>query len=385
MSTEAKYTELFSYQNPNVGTLYKIYEKNKYNARVYYMNERHNIFVSTRCGIFEEPNGDFNIVGFRRKYGISKTNKIYNRESRIFSIIKKDNKFYYKQNKTILPLTYAHLMGLSMDYNILPTLVKKLPWMRYLTEHNVCRSVSFNTLFSKKIFSLEKALRHEFKLPLPVAKLLSDMNEYQVSYLKYYIEYLDNVENLHNTLPTYDFSIFYDTVKMAKTLDKRVNCSWSPKRLKDEHDKWSKEITDIVFTEGDRKLTLSDIYLKFAESSGFKILQTTKEMNIEGRKQNHCVATYVSKADNGNCAIYSISGYTLELNKKWVDNHTKQILAIAQFRGYKNCDAPKELYDMVNNELTKFNGFEYSRNNHEYLTLGDDLPWGDDANQLNLF
>lgn len=360
MSAEAKYTELYSYQNPNVDVLYKIYQKNKYNARVYFMNESSNIFANTRCGIFDEPNGDFTIVVFTKKHGISKTNKMYNRESRVLSIIKKDNKFYFKQNKIFLPLTYSHLMGISFDYKILPTLVERLPWLRFMTEHNVCRNVSFNTMVSKKIFSLEKALRHEYKLPLPAAKLLANIGEYQVSYLKYYIEYLDNVENLHNTLPTYDFSIFYDTVKMAKTLDRKVNCSWSTKRLKDEHDKWSKEITDIVFTENDRKLTLTPIYLDFAESSGFNILQTTKEMNIEGRKQSHCVATYVAKADGGNCAIYSISDYTLELNKKWVDNYTKQVLVIGQFRGYKNCDAPKELYDMVNAELVKFNGMDYT-------------------------
>jgi hypothetical protein len=376
MSKEAKYTELFSYKNPNVETLFKIYQKNKYNARVYYMNENANIFVSTRCGVFDEPNGDFSIVCFSRKYGISKTNKMYNRESRKFSIIKKDNKLYYNQNKIFLPLTYSNLMGLSIEYSIIPALVERLPWLRFMTEHDVCRNVSFNTLISKKIFSLEKALKLEFKLPLPSAKLLHKMNEYQVRYLKYYIEYLDNVENLHNTLPTYDFSIFYDTVKMAKTLDKKVNCSWSTKRLKEEHDKWSKEITDIVFTEGDRKLTISNIYLDFAESSGFKILQTTKEMNLEGRKQSHCVATYVNKADNGNCGIYSISDYTLELGRKWVNNHTKQVLFIAQFRGYKNCDAPKELYAMVEDELTKFNGMAYKNETEDSLPFVDlNLNW----------
>jgi hypothetical protein len=362
MSAEAKYTELFSYQNPNVDVLYKIYQKNKYNARVYFMNESSNIFANTRCGIFDEPNGDFTIVVFTKKHGISKTNKMYNRESRVLSIIKKGNKFYFKQNKTFLPLTYSHLMGINFDYKVVPTLVERLPWLRFMTEHNICRNVSFNTMVSKKIFSLEKALRHEYKLPLPAAKILVDISDYQASYLKYYIEYLDNVENLHNTLPTYDFGIFYDTVKMAKTLDKRVNCSWSTKRLKDEHDKWSKEITDIVFTENDRKLTLGQIYLDFAESSGFKILQTTKEMNLEGRRQNHCVATYVKKADNGNCAIYSISDYTLELTKSWINNYTKQVLQITQFKGYKNCEAPQELYDMVKSELVKFNGVDYVGN-----------------------
>jgi hypothetical protein len=149
---------------------------------------------------------------------------------------------------------------------------------------------------------------------------------------------------------------------MAKTLDRKVNCSWSARRLKEEHDVWSKEITDIVFTEGDRLMGVNDMFIKFADESGFNLLRTTKEMNIEGRKNDHCVATYVGKVDNGNCGIYSIDGYTLELNTKWVNNHTKLALVIAQFRGYKNSNAPENLYDKVKGELYKFNGMEVHTN-----------------------
>lgn len=360
MSKEVVYKELYSNQSQSVDTLFKIYAKNKFNARVFFMNENSSVFNKVRLCVFEEPNGDFSIVYFRRNYGISKTNIIYNRESRVFSIIKKGNKFYFKNRMGIKPLTYSHLRACDNYKLIVNELVSRLPWLRYMTEHDVIQSVSFNTIYSKKIFSLEKALKHQYKLPTPTAKLLYSMknSSYQASYLRYYIEYLDNVENLHNTLPTYDFGIFYDTVKMAKTLNRKINCSWSPKRLRLEHDEWSKEITDIVFTEGDRLMSINDIFIKFADASGFKLLRTTKEMNIEGRKNDHCVATYVNKVDNGNCGIYSIDGYTLELNTKWVNNHATLALSIVQFRGYKNCNAPENLYNLVKGELYKFNGID---------------------------
>ena len=276
----------------------------------------------------------------------------------------------------IKPLIYNHLRGCEHNNLIISELVSKLPWLRYLTEHNVIQSVSFNTIYSKKLFSLDKALKYQYKLPSPTAKLLYGLKNqsHQVNYLRYYIEYLANVENLHNTLPTYDFGIFYDTVKMAKTLDRKVNCSWSARRLKEEHDEWSKEITDIVFTEGDRTMSINDIFIKFADESGFKLLRTTKEMNIEGRKNDHCVATYVTKVDNGNCGIYSIDGYTLELNTKWVNNHTSLALVIAQFRGYKNCNAPEVLYDMVKGELYKFNGMEVHTKQESSPIFELDLP-----------
>jgi hypothetical protein len=382
MSKEAKYTELYSRKSQLVDTLFKIYQKNKFNARVYYMNENHQTFYTERVGVFDEPNGDFNIVYFKRTFGISKTNIIYNRESKVFSIIKKGNKFYFKNKSSIKPLTYQHVLNCQHFDVIKGALVSRLPWLRYITENSIIESVSFNTIYSKKIFSLEKALKYEYKLPAPSAKLLhniklSNTYSYQAKFIRYYVEYLDNVENLHNTLPTYDFSIFYDTLKMAKILNRKINCSWSVRRLKEEHDNWSKEITDIVFTEGDRNLNLSDIYIKFAEFSGFKLLQTTKEMNIEGRKQSHCVATYVSKVDSGSCGIYSIKDYTLELVREWVNNYTQQVLVISQFRGYKNCEAPEELVNIVKDKLSTFNGLNYDSMKYERNNIlnGNLLPF----------
>ncbi len=358
MDKEIVYTELVSSQHANVDTLFRIYAKNKFHARVYFMNEVKSTFTRNRVGIFDEPNGDFTIVSFVRKFGISKTNKMYNRESKEFSIIKKGNKFYYKRKNIILPLVYNHILGLPISYEIIMNvLVNRLPWFRYMTEHDVCRKVSFNTLVSKKIFSLEKALKHEYKLNGPTSKELYKIkNDHRTKSIKYYIDYLDNAENLYNTLGTYDFSTFYDTLKMAKILDRRVNCSWSARRLKEEHDKWAKEITDIVFVEGDRPMSVNQIFIKFSEMSGFKLLKTTKEMNYEGRKNNHCVATYVSNVDNGRSGIYSIGDYTLELVNTWSIDHSKPGLKINQFRGYSNCEAPSDLFDLVKSKLDEFNG-----------------------------
>ena len=353
MSKEVIYTELYSKQASVVDTLFKIYEKDKFKARVYYMNESSHLFKKYRLGIFDEPNGDFGIVYFERKYGISKTNKMYNRETRIYSIIKKGNKFYYKSGKNIRLLMVGQLKDSQHSSLIIPEIIKRLPWFRYLSENNILRNTTLNAIYSKKIFSLEKALRHQYKLPLPSAKLLNKTPDGRGEYVKHYLEYMYNVENLHNTLPTYDFGLFYDTLKMAKTLDKKVNCSWSMKRLKLEHDAWTKEITDVVFVDGNRDLAISKIYIDFSDKSGYKLLRTTKEMAYEGLINKHCVATYVSKVESGNCGIYHIDGYTLELISRWSGN--KLEIRMQQFRGYNNCEAPKELTELVKNKLDEFN------------------------------
>lgn len=195
MSKEAKYTELYSRKSQLVDTLFKIYQKNKFNARVYYMNENHQTFYTERVGVFDEPNGDFNIVYFKRTFGISKTNIIYNRESKVFSIIKKGNKFYFKNKSSIKPLTYQHVLNCQHFDVIKGALVSRLPWLRYITENSIIESVSFNTIYSKKIFSLEKALKYEYKLPAPSAKLLhniklSNTYSYQAKFIRYYVVYI---------------------------------------------------------------------------------------------------------------------------------------------------------------------------------------------------
>jgi hypothetical protein len=59
------------------------------------------------------------------------------------------------------------------------------------------------------------------------------------------------------------------------------------------------------------------------------------------------------------------------LSTKWVNNHTTLALAIVQFRGYKNCNAPENLYNLVKDELCKFNGIDYKLVNSKKDELFD--------------
>ena len=108
---------------------------------------------------------------------------------------------------------------------------------------------------------------------------------------------------------------FMDTLKMAETLGYKVNGSWGLKRLKAEHDRYSREITDFNFEYSPVKdLNILPIYLKFADYSGIDLLRTNKEMFLEGKKMNHCVASYVNSVESGQSAIYHYRDFTIELN-----------------------------------------------------------------------
>ena len=112
-------------------------------------------------------------------------------------------------------------------------------------------------------------------------------------------------------------------------------------------------ITDVIFIDGDRDLNIEEEFIKFGNRAGYPILKTTKELALEGKRNNHCVATYVNKVDNGSCGIYRVGENTLEIvrgyfNKKWA-------LRIGQIRGYKNSSVPEYLQNDILKEIIKYN------------------------------
>jgi len=358
--------ELESTESPKVSKLFEFYKKDKYIARVIYMNDNSG-YENWKTMFFTEENGDFSIVVFRKKYGISVTNKMYTGNKRMLTITYKDGKFWLINNtvrKTIMPLT---LMGLSSSLPhfgtgksntyklILDKLSERFSWFRYMDEHKVLYNKSVNTVKNKKLYSLKKGLKEEYGVPYPVAKFLHPLRDrvHLIRNFKFHLKQMNNVESLKEEWLTKDPTLLHDTLRMSRILGIKVNCSWSTRRLKEEHDNMSKKITDIIFIDGDRNMAISDNYINFSKFSGYQIIKTTKEMAFEGRRQNHCVASYVGSVESGNSAIYHVKDFTLELGNGY--SNGKRVIVMKQFRGYKNEEAPQWLIDEVSTKLVDFN------------------------------
>lgn len=177
--------------------------------------------------------------------------------------------------------------------------------------------------------------------------------------------------------------LFIDTCKMARTLGRKINCKWGLKRLKEEHDSWAMEITNIVLDcEVEYDLSIKPVFVAFAEFSGYKLLKTNKDLLREGMLQHHCVGTYINDVNNGSCAIYHINGYTLQVkldcdHKLVRDNHGTFLteegnirvpqsryvdvpklsgnkLKTNQFKGIFNNEASQESYDEVAIKMEEF-------------------------------
>jgi hypothetical protein len=362
-----------------IDKLYKAYALDKKKARVLYFNNRGN-YNTTRVIMFKRENGDFEIGHFVETLGISVTNKMYRREKKIESLIHKGGKFYYvTRTKRVTQLTYSGLRAFVgqfsswsniEDHVIIRGFIKKFSWIRFISEEPLLHNMAFNSFVRYKLYNLNDALKHKFKAPIPVIKNLKLMfKDYNtIDMMKIWKEMkqvLINVENLKPEL--FGSHLFIDTCKMARTLDRKVNCSWGIKRLTQEHDDWAREITNTVLEfEVERELKVKDIFVKFAEITGYKLLKTNKQLLAEGMTQKHCVGTYIKKVDDGASGIYHIKGYTLELSYhkisgKWnadISDYERtmyQYLTNIQFRGKFNKNAPIELQNEVDEKILAFN------------------------------
>jgi len=357
---------LGEHYSSKVKKLYELYESDKFKARVYFMNEKYD-FVNSRLVLFMKDNGDFDIVNFVRTYGISKTNIIYSREKRTFQLKFSKNKFTLiinkKQSRVIAP-TLSNILNEIMhldstyesDTEILNLLSERFSWVRFIRENTSLHNISLNTFINKKLFSLKKALKHALKCPYPVAKMLNESKTSHngIAYLKYYMDYISNVESLKPSWVNEKFDLFYDSLKMAKIVDKKVNASWSDRRLKEEHDKWSKIINDVMFIDCDRKMNINEVFEDFSKFSKYKIITTTRRLAEEGLTMNHCVGSYVSKIEAGRSAIYVLPGHTFEVTKKWYKG--KELLQLGQIVTYGNGKADNKIKKEVVEAIENFNG-----------------------------
>jgi len=393
MTSEKKdvnYTLLEKTESSKLKKLIDTYKKDPYAARVIFFNGNKNEFFTSRLVIFEHVNGDFEICIIRKTFGVSVTNRMYSRDKKEFSIIYSKKKFYYKSNKKLTQLTFNGLHSFIYswssykdDHSVMKYMEEKFSWIRFIRENPILHGTAFNTFIRYKLYNLKDALRYTLKAPWPVIKILlgmskpkKDNNEsdfdklisarssdprYLLKRWKEIHKYLKNVESLK--LEMYNHHVFDDTCRMAKVLDKKVNCSWSIKRLVEEHDKWAREITHIVLSnEPKYDLKIASIYREFAKFSGYNLLTTNIDLLAEGMVQNHCVGTYISRVERGACAIFHIEGFTLEVGygPEWtydgsrVKQKSENVFKYVQFRGKHNGSAPKHLDDAVKEKIKEF-------------------------------
>jgi len=404
----------------HVDNLIRVYKEDKRAARILYHQEKTK-FTYYRLVKFTKNKKDFSYVEYKVTYGISVTGIMYHRATRVNCIIAKGSKFWYvnniHRNSTIRPLCMYHFSDFGMGYYgnnskhfsdfgmgyygnnskqqfrkmIIDEFSDIFFWFKLIYEKEDMHYTAFNTIVRKKLFRHNEFLKDKYGVVLPIAKLVNEsfsIRNYNTrDFIKIWKEMkkvLSNVDSL--TVELFTDPLFKDTCKMAAAMGEKVNCKWGSKRLKAEHDKWSKIITKTVADcEPLQILQIKEVYKAFAEYSGYKLLETNREMLAEGMYQNHCVGTYISDVDNGRTAIFHVEGYTLQVsintqytptltlgnevsdvNEKY---GTRHILKRMQFRGRHNADAPQKLVDKVDQIIEEFNISEVAKYTGNKKTL----------------
>jgi hypothetical protein len=385
---EVKWELLAEEKSKKVDKLRELYLADSHKARVVYFNNKGG-YTTKRLVRFERPDGTFEIILFQNRFGISTTNKWFSFEKKIKSIIYKGGMFYYMINdgriKQFVQLTYASLLLFNSEWSHADrkqnthTLKQyfhgKFTWLRFIEENPILQGNALNTFVRNKLYSYNAAVKHFFKAPLPVVKVLiaaSGPRHDIEKLVKVWAEMRKIMVNIENLYPEMlKDGLFMDSCKMAGVLGKKINASWSLRRLKEEHDDWAKEITDTLFDVQDLKqLRIRNVYRDFSDKYGYKLLETNKELYIEGLLQKHCVGTYPSKVDNGDCAIFHLDGFTAEIRfgtgytydyEKAESVYEKEPkLRLNQFKGLKNVNAPDFLSKPVQAHIDEFNAEIYA-------------------------
>lgn len=155
-----------------------------------------------------------------------------------------------------------------------------------------------------------------------------------------------------------DFYTIEDMITQAKILNKKINLSWSSKRLNEVHSEWTREIMSYEINQLEQKEYYSDVELDFRHSN-LELITNKVDLFKEGSEMKHCVYT------NYNSRV--------EAKRYFVFKYTRgSVRATVGIR-----------YDLVNAELDQMYGIgnsHISDNDKSYVKM-----WLDDENTQNWF
>jgi hypothetical protein len=314
---------------------------------------------------------------------------------------------------------------------ITPKIVKMLlklmlsgnKWIDELDEVN---SINISNSSSRASESLDKAFESECGAKVPktirralnnnmndIIKLYNFIEPNQIHYLTNFIK--RNHETIDNVLKLNDYGLrgmcgpvliiylYYlsrdnrlidkhdivnDYLIMIENEPEKINLNISSyKTIKSKHDELSNRILERARAKG--RLRVSKVYPKLSSIPGVvdvELIKSVDRLNTESLVLHHCVHTYKSLINTGDCAIYSLvyrdERYTLEVraHKKLepVDKLDKNEgaeaeykLQVNQLKGRYNCNPPKSMKKYI----------QMMCDNHELILPDSGIVFEDKVNK----
>jgi hypothetical protein len=235
--------------------------------------------------------------------------------------------------------------------------------------------------FINKIKTIDEPLSHKQFAGLSFDDIYEIMSV--VPIFKNPINYIDNFKELKkingiDIVPSDYKTYLDDLIKIANDVNQKINFSLNKDNIKEQHDKMLLDNLDKMKA---KTINVDDKYLILEKylPKEFKIIKTGKELLFESLTQKHCVNSYSSNINRGECCIltteYNDRRYTAEIRfgKSWLSNDKNPKYTINQFKGYGNIQAPKALesklvsiIDTVNKKELKITSKTIPFDEHNY-------------------
>lgn len=157
-----------------------------------------------------------------------------------------------------------------------------------------------------------------------------------------------------------DITVVRDYCEMLESQDMKINLNIrSFQSIKNKHDELSRYI--LANSSGGSKLKVSRKFkeLKSTDDIEVVMIKTSNRLDDESLALRHCVHSYKTNVNKGDCAIYSLKyddeSFTLELRLYKDDSTGKISHRINQLRGLRNCNPPKSMINPLK-EFIRING-----------------------------
>jgi len=231
--------------------------------------------------------------------------------------------------------------------------------------------------FINKIKTIDEALSYKQFIDLSFDDIYEIMSIAPI--FKNPVNFIDKYKEFKKARFDRNYGTYFDDlIKIANETDNNINFSLNESNVKEQHDKMLLENLHKMKAKPihvDDKFLILEKYLP----KEFKIIKTGKELLFEGLTQKHCVNSYSSNINRGECCIltteYNDRRYTAEIHfgKSWLANDSKPKYTINQFKGYANIQAPKALesklisiIDTVNKKELKITNKTIPFDEHNY-------------------
>lgn len=180
-----------------------------------------------------------------------------------------------------------------IDKFITKTLLEKILSGKITNPHEACIQI----IKSNRLKCSPELLRKKIKEGWEKSYIL--LGAYLSKDLNHFLQ-RDKADN-HGT----SYYIFQDLFKQAKALNRKIDFNWSPNRIKEVHEEWTKELMEIELSFMEDKKIEYNISMKLP--SEFELLDTQKRIFQEGKIMRHCVYTnYLNSILNKEYMVYHV-------------------------------------------------------------------------------